>query len=230
MRVLLVEDHRAMRELIVDHLRERGFAVDAVSRGQDALAAAAIARLDAVILDLGLPDLDGMEVLSLLRCSHPELPAILLTARDGVEDRLRGLNAGADDYIVKPFNLLELEARLRAVLRRTGNRRSTTYSLGEIVFDTSTREAFARGRRIDLTRREAALLEEFLRVPGQVITKDLLEDRLYALEDSGSSNALEAAVSRLRRKLAAARASLLIETKWGIGYRLVEATANERYS
>ncbi len=230
MRVLLVEDHRAMRELIVDHLRERGFAVDAVSRGQDALAAAAIARLDAVILDLGLPDLDGMEVLSLLRCSHPELPAILLTARDGVEDRLRGLNAGADDYIVKPFNLLELEARLRAVLRRTGNRRSTTYSLGEIVFDTSTREAFARGRRIDLTRREAALLEEFLRVPGQVITKDLLEDRLYALEDSGSSNALEAAVSRLRRKLAAARASLLIETKWGIGYRLVEATLNERYS
>jgi two-component system OmpR family response regulator len=230
MRVLLVEDHRAMRELIVDHLRERGFAVDAVSRGQDALAAAAIARLDAVILDLGLPDLDGMEVLSLLRCSHPELPAILLTARDGVEDRLRGLNAGADDYIVKPFNLLELEARLRAVLRRTGHRRSTTYSLGEIVFDTSTREAFARGRCIDLTRREAALLEEFLRVPGQVITKDLLEDRLYALEDSGSSNALEAAVSRLRRKLAAARASLLIETKWGIGYRLVEATANERYS
>jgi two-component system response regulator QseB len=230
MRVLLVEDHRAMRELIVDHLRERGFAVDAVSRGQDALAAAAITHLDAVILDLGLPDLDGMEVLSLLRCSHPELPAILLTARDGVEDRLRGLNAGADDYIVKPFNLLELEARLRAVLRRTGNRRSTTYSLGEIVFDTSTREAFARGRRIDLTRREAALLEEFLRVPGQVITKDLLEDRLYALEDSGSSNALEAAVSRLRRKLAAARASLLIETKWGIGYRLVEATPNARYS
>jgi two-component system response regulator QseB len=230
MRVLLVEDHRAMRELIVDHLRERGFAVDAVSRGQDALAAAAIARLDAVILDLGLPDLDGMEVLSLLRCSHPELPAILLTARDGVEDRLRGLNAGADDYIVKPFNLLELEARLRAVLRRTGNRRSTTYSLGEIVFDTSTREAFAHARRIYLTRRDAPLLEEFLRVPGQVITKDLLEDRLYALEDSGSSNALEAAVSRLRRKLAAARASLLIETKWGIGYRLVEATANERYS
>ena len=229
MRVLLVEDHRAMRELIVDHLRERGFAVDAVSRGQDALAAAAIARLDAVILDLGLPDLDGMEVLSLLRCSHPELPAILLTARDAVEDRLRGLNAGADDYIVKPFNLLELEARVRAVLRRTGIRRSTTYSLGEIVFDTLTREAFAHGRRIDLTRREAALLEEFLRVPGQVITKDLLEDRLYALEDSGSSNALEAAVSRLRRKLAAAHAALLIETKWGIGYRLVEATPNERH-
>ncbi|HWW79404.1 MAG TPA: response regulator transcription factor [Steroidobacteraceae bacterium] len=228
MRVLLVEDHRAMRELIAAHLRDRGFAVDAVSRGRDALAAAAIAHLDAVILDLGLPDLDGMEVLSLLRCSCPGLPAILVTARDAVEDKLRGLNAGADDYIVKPFNLLELEARLRAVLRRTGDRRSTCYSLGEIAFDTLTREAVAHGRRIDLTRREAALLEEFLRVPGQVITKDLLEDRLYALEDSGSSNALEAAVSRLRRKLAAARSAVIIETKWGIGYRLVEASANAR--
>lgn len=225
MRVLLVEDHRTMRELIVDHLRERGFAIDAVARGEDALAAAAIAPFDAVILDLGLPDLDGMKVLTLLRCSRPELPVILLTARDGVDDRLRGLNAGADDYIVKPFNLLELEARLRAVMRRSGNRQGTTYCLGEIVFDTVTREAVARGRRIDLTRREAALLEELLRVPGQVITKDLLEDRLYALEDSGSTNALEAAVSRLRRKLAAAGVALQIETKWGIGYRLVEAMA-----
>jgi two-component system OmpR family response regulator len=222
MRVLLAEDHCAMREMIVDHLRERGFATDAVGRGEDALAAAAIARFDAVILDLGLPDLDGMKVLTQLRCSCPELPAILLTARDAVEDRLRGLNAGADDYIVKPFNLLELEARLRAVLRRAGNRRGTSYAHGGIVFDTVSREASVRGCRIDLTRREAALLEEFLRVPGQVITKDLLEDRLYALEDSGSSNALEAAVSRLRRKLTAAGSALKIETKWGIGYRLVE--------
>jgi two-component system OmpR family response regulator len=171
-----------------------------------------------------------MKVLTLLRCSHPELPAIVLTARDGVDDRLRGLNAGADDYIVKPFNLLELEARLRAVMRRSGNRQGTTYCLGEIVFDTVTREAVARGRRIDLTRREAALLEELLRVPGQVITKDLLEDRLYALEDSGSTNALEAAVSRLRRKLSAAGVALQIETKWGIGYRLVEAVAVAPYS
>jgi two-component system, OmpR family, response regulator QseB len=140
-----------------------------------------------VILDLSLPDSDGMEVL----------------------------------------------ARLRAVLRRTGrtgSRRGATYSLGGIVFDTVTRQALARGRRMDLTRREAALLEEFLRVPGQVITKALLEDRLYALEDSGSINALEAAVSRLRRKLAAVKAALRIETKWGIGYRLVEAAPDEGHS
>lgn len=222
MRVLLVEDHRAMREMIAEHLKERGFAVDAVSRGEHATAAAAVAAIDAVILDLGLPDIDGMEVLTALRSSHPELPAIILTARDSVEDRLHGLNSGADDYIVKPFNLLELEARLRAVLRRSGSTRGTTYSLGGVTFDPVTREAIACGKSLELTRRESALLEELMRVPGQVITKDRLEDRLYALEDSGSSNALEAAVSRLRRKLAAAHASLQIETKWGIGYRLIE--------
>ena len=221
MRVLLVEDHRAMREMIADHLAERGFAVDAVGRGEEAIAAAAVASMDAVILDLGLPDMDGMDVLTSLRASHPQLPAIILTARDSVDDRLLGLNSGADDYIVKPFNLLELEARLRAVLRRTGNSRGTTYSLGGVTFDTVTREAAAFGKSLDLTRREAALLEELIRVPGQVITKDRLEDRLYALEDAGSANALEAAVSRLRRKLTAVRATLQIETKWGIGYRLI---------
>ncbi|HYL02538.1 MAG TPA: response regulator transcription factor [Steroidobacteraceae bacterium] len=222
MRVLLVEDHRAMREMICEHLSERGFAVDAVGRGEQALAAAAVARVDAVILDLGLPDIDGMQVLASLRASRPELPAIILTARDSVEDRLLGLNSGADDYVVKPFSLLELEARLRAVLRRAGGPRETSYCLGGVVFDTLTREATAYGKSLELTRREAALLEELMRVPGQVITKDRLEDGLYALEDSGSANALEAAVSRLRRKLAAARTSLQIETKWGIGYRLVE--------
>jgi two-component system, OmpR family, response regulator QseB len=230
MRVLLVEDHRSMRELIVDHLKERGFAVDAVGYGQAALTAAETVPLDAVILDLGLPDIDGMQVLSSLRDSHPELPAIVLTARDSVDDRLSGLNGGADDYIIKPFNILELEARLRAVLRRTGSRQGAKYSLGGVLFDTATRQAEAHGERMNLTRREAALLEEFLRVPGQIITKDVLEDRLYALEDSGSTNALEAAVSRLRRKLYAARARLRIETKWGIGYRLEETAADEGHA
>src|SRR6185437_15127301 len=146
MRVLLVEDHGAMREMIADHLEERGFAVDAVGRGDHALAAAAVATLDAVILDLGLPDMDGMDVLSSLRGAHPDLPAIILTARDSVDDRLLGLNSGADDYIVKPFNLLELEARLRAVLRRTGSSRGTTYSLGGLTVDKVTREAVAFGK------------------------------------------------------------------------------------
>lgn len=215
-----------MREMIADHLRERGFAVDAFGRADAALAAAAIARFDAVVLDLGLPDMDGLDVLASLRRSAPELPAVILTARDSVDHRLLGLNAGADDYVVKPFHLLELEARLRAVLRRPGRRRDVVYIRGGLSFDPLSREATVNGSPLPLTRREAALLEELLRAPGQVIAKDILEERLYALEDAGSANALEAAMSRLRRKLAAARAALRIETRWGIGYRLIEVSGN----
>jgi len=221
MRVLLVEDNPAMREMIAEHLKECNFAIDAVSCGEDALAAISAVRFDAVVLDLGLPDIDGMEVLSTLQRSQPGLPAIILTARDSVDNRLVGLNAGADDYIVKPFNLEELEARLRAVLRRPGRRHGTIYAAGKLSFDTASREARVEGTPIALTRREAALLEELLRVPARVITKDTLEERLYSLDDAGSMNALEAAISRLRRKLSAARCGLQIETQWGIGYRLI---------
>ncbi|HZV08057.1 MAG TPA: response regulator transcription factor [Gemmataceae bacterium] len=225
MRILLVEDNAAMREMISDDLKERGFAVDAVSCGEDALAAATTVRFDAIVLDLGLPDVDGMEVLAMLRNSIPELPAIILTARDSVDNRLLGLNAGADDYVVKPFDLRELEARLRAVLRRPGRRRNATYTAGKVCFDTTSREAIVEGVPMALTRREVALLEELMRVPGRVVAKDALEERLYALEDAGSANALEAAVSRLRRKLSASSSGLQIETQWGIGYRLIVSEA-----
>jgi two-component system OmpR family response regulator len=223
MKILLVEDHAPMREMIADHLVERGFAIEAVGWGKDALAIAEIISYDAVILDLGLPDIDGIEVLKALRDqSGTGLPVLILTARDAVEDRVHGLNSGADDYLVKPFDLTELEARLRAVLRRPGPRRGKVYALGKLSFDTVSREAKVDAALVDLTRREAALLEELLRTAGQVIVKDRLEDRLYALDDAGSTNALEAAVSRLRKKLAAAGAALRIETKRGIGYRIVE--------
>jgi DNA-binding response OmpR family regulator len=222
MRVLLVEDNNAMREMIADHLGERGFAVDAVRCGEDALSIVAAVRFDAVVLDLGLPDVDGIDVLAALRRASADLPALILTARDSVDDRLFGLNAGADDYIVKPFDLGELEARLRAVLRRPGRRQGIVFQAGGVQFNTASRAATVAGAPIELTRREAALLEELLKVPGQVIAKDVLEERLYSLDEAGSANALEAAVSRLRRKLAAAHAALHIETKWGIGYRLTE--------
>lgn len=215
-----------MREMIADHLVEQGFAVEAFSRGKEALAAAEGIDYDAVILDLGLPDIDGMELLRTLRAdSRLSVPVVILTARDGIEDRIGGLNAGADDYLVKPFNLTELDARLRAVLRRPGPRRGRVYALGPLSFDTVSRVAQVDGTALDLTRREAALLEELLRASGQVIAKDLLEDRLYALEDAGSANALEAAVSRLRKKLTAASPGLRIETKRGIGYRLIQGEA-----
>jgi two-component system, OmpR family, response regulator QseB len=223
MKILLVEDHRAMRQMIADHLVERGFAVDAVGRGGDALAAVAVASYDAVILDLGLPDLDGMDVLAAIRArTGTDFPALILTARDAVEDRVQGLNAGADDYLVKPFDLPELEARLRAVLRRPGVRRNTTHACRDLVFDTVSREAFVGNVPLELARREAALLEELMRAAGRVVAKDVLEDRLYTFDEAASSNALEAAVSRLRKKVAAAGAAVRIETKRGIGYRLME--------
>jgi two-component system, OmpR family, response regulator QseB len=223
MKILLVEDHRAMRQMIADHLAERGFAVDVVGRGEDALAAVAVASYDAVILDLGLPDLDGMDVLAAIRArTGTDFPALILTARDAVEDRVQGLNAGADDYLVKPFELAELEARLRAVLRRPGVRRNTTHACRDLVFDTVSREAFVGNVPLELARREAALLEELMRAAGRVVAKDVLEDRLYTFDEAASSNALEAAVSRLRKKVAAAGAAVRIETKRGIGYRLME--------
>jgi two-component system, OmpR family, response regulator QseB len=220
MRILLVEDNAAMRGMIADHLKERGFAVDTVRTGGDALAALLVSHFDAIILDLGLPDVDGLEVLATLRRSMADLPAIIVSARDSVDNRLFGLNSGADDYIVKPFDLAELEARLRAVLRRPGQRNSHTYSAGRLVFDVTSRQASVGNASLSLTRREAALLEELLRALDRVIPKDTLEERLYSLDDSRSANAVEASVSRLRRKLTAAGSGLKIETQWGIGYRL----------
>ncbi len=226
MKILLVEDHPPMREMIADHLLEQGFAVEAVSRGKDALVAVDGTNCDAIVLDLGLPDIDGMELLRALRSSpHAAIPVLILTARDAIEDRVNGLNEGADDYLLKPFNLSELEARLRAVLRRPGPRRGRVYALGSLSFDTVSRTAYVGECALDLTRREAALLEELLRASGRVIAKDILEDRLYAFDRTSSANALEAAVSRLRKKLTAANGALRIETKRGIGYRLSDSDA-----
>jgi len=211
-----------MREMISDHLVERGFTVDAVGRAEDAYAALAVASYDALVLDLGLPDADGMQLLKEARaCTVRHLPTLIVTARDALDDRTRGLNTGADDCIVKPFELVELEARLRAVLRRPGVREDIVLSYGPLALDTVSREASVRGVLLDLSRREAALLEELLRAAGRIVVKDTLEDRLYALDRSVTANALEAIVSRLRKKLAAAHASVRIDTKRGVGYRLL---------
>jgi len=224
MRVLLVEDHRAMREMIATHLRERGLAVDPVACGEEALAAVATTAYDAVILDLGLPDMDGMAVLRGLRGGrHPDLPALILTARDSIEARVGGLDAGADDYILKPFDLAELDARLRAVLRRPGARREPVHAFADLRFDTASRTAAVAGVALDLTRRETSLLEELIRAAGRIVVKDALEDRLYGFDDDVSGNALEATVSRLRRKLATAQSTAHVEATRGIGYRLVAA-------
>lgn len=221
MRILLVEDHPSLREIVSDHLSQRGFAVDAVSLGDEALSAIRATDYAVIILDLGLPDMDGLAILTELRKhAAAHLPVLILTARDAVSDRVRGLNAGADDYLVKPFDLAELEARLRAVLRRPGMRDSSSYDFAGLSFDTISREASVNGLPLELSRRETALLEELIRAAGRVVVKDLLEERLYGFNEAVTANAVEAVVSRLRRKIEASGAGVRIETRRGIGYRL----------
>jgi two-component system, OmpR family, response regulator QseB len=221
MRVLLVEYHPALREMVAGHLARRGFAVDAVARAREAHAALAGVAYDGLLLDLDLPDADGMTVLSAVRTGAAgNLPVLLVTARDALEDRVRGLNAGADDYIVKPFDLVELEARLRAVLRRPGTRDSPSLRVGALSFDPASRQASVNGVVLDLARRETDLLEQLLRAAGRTVVKDALEERLYSFGESVTPNALEAVVSRLRKRLANAAGGVRIETKRGIGYRL----------
>jgi two-component system response regulator QseB len=222
LKILLVEDHENLREMMADHLVSRGFTVDCAASADEARAALAVTGYDALILDLGLPDVDGNVLLRELReRSDGGPPAILVTARDALQDRVRGLNAGADDYVVKPFELVELEARLRAVLRRPGSRKQEALRCGALVLDPASRVGTVGSTDLELTRREAALLEELLRARGRIVVKDALEDRIYALGEAVSSNALEAVVSRLRRKLAAAKAGVHIDARRGIGYRLV---------
>jgi two-component system response regulator QseB len=218
MRVLLVEDHTALRDLISDHLCERGFAVDAVSRAEDALASIAAISYDAAIIDLGLPEMGGLELLTRMYAgTEVSVPTLVITARDSLSDRVRGLNAGADDYLVKPFDLDELEARIRALLRRP---RLPILTRGRLVFDPASRQATVAGRPLELTRRETAVLEELVRSNNKLIIKEVLEEHIYGFDEEVSHNALEATISRLRKKLTKADAGVSIQTKRGIGYLL----------
>ncbi|MGI4946646.1 MAG: response regulator transcription factor [Janthinobacterium lividum] len=223
MRVLLVEDHAGLRDMLQSHLRQVGYDADAVECGRDALAAVAATRYDAVILDLGLPDLDGMEVLRRLRATaSPQVPVLILSARQALDDRVNGLDAGADDYLPKPFDLPELDARLRSITRRTETQ-DRLLRFGDLRLDATAREAFANDAGLGLTRLEVTLLEALLRDAGRLLARDMLEDRLYGIEAPRTGNALEALMSRLRRRLAVARSTVSVETVRGIGYRLVLA-------
>jgi len=221
MRVLLVEDNENLCSMIAAHLRSHGFVVDASGTGEQALDAARSATYSAMILDLGLPDMDGLDVLRTVRTdSRYDLPTLILTARDCLEDRVIGLDTGADDYILKPFDVTELEARLRAVLRRPGPRLPPVQCFHDLNFDPVSRNASCGNASIDLTPREAALLEELIRAGNRIVVRDALVERLYGFDEEVSGNALEATVSRLRRKLVQSGSQVRIETLRGIGYRL----------
>jgi DNA-binding response OmpR family regulator len=223
MRLLVVEDEPELAALIARVLDRAGFATDRFDRLDDADLALAGTRYEALVLDLGLPDGDGMSLLRRLRTAGSQLPILILTARDAPGERVRGLNAGADDYLVKPFYLDELVARIKALLRRPGRALGTRLEAANLRFETTNRQATVDGAPVRLGRREAALLEALFRRLGQVITKEALEEGLYAFDEEVGPNALEVTVHRLRRKLTQAGARVQIHTLRGIGYLLDEA-------
>ncbi len=221
MRILVVDDERAVRDALERALRLEGYEVSTASDGQEALVSLARRSVDAVVLDVLMPVLDGLETCRTLRRRGDATPVLLLTARHEVSDRVSGLDAGADDYLVKPFALEELLARLRALLRRNAGG-DEVLSFADLTLDPGTREVRRGDRTIELTRTEFLLLELFLRNPRQVLTRDVIFDRVWGYDFGPASNSLEVYVGYLRRKTEAEGEPRLIHTVRGVGYALRE--------
>lgn len=225
MRILVVDDDRAVRESLRRSLSFNGYTVDLAEDGVEALDAIANERPDAVVLDVMMPRLDGLEVCRQLRSTGDDLPILVLTARDSVSERVAGLDAGADDYLPKPFALEELLARLRALLRRTGPEdmgESVQLAFGDLTLDPATREVHRGKRSISLTRTEFALLEMLMANPRRVLTRSRILEEVWGFDFPTSGNALEVYVGYLRRKTEAEGEPRLIHTVRGVGYVLRE--------
>jgi two-component system OmpR family response regulator len=216
MRILLIEDDTVLATAVRDQVRDDGYSVDWVTRLDKAREALAVAAYDIVLLDLMLPDGRGVPFLRSLRARGDTTPVIILTALDQVSDRIEGLNAGADDYILKPFDLAELSARIGSVARRYTGNPNPIVELGSLDLDLAARTVRKDGKVVPLTAREWALFEAFVRRPGQLLSKAQLEERLYSFGAEIESNTIEVHVSRLRKKLG----HKVIETVRGLGYRL----------
>ncbi|SAK95477.1 two component transcriptional regulator [Caballeronia catudaia] len=215
MRVLLVEDDPMIGEAIQGALKDASYAADWVKDGPTALATLSCQHYDLVLLDLGLPGKDGLDVLASIRAKDNPIPLLIITARDGLDDRLRGLDGGADDYVSKPFQMAELLARMRAVLRRKGGSAAPVLSNGVVSLDPATKEAsVSGGLPVQLSNREFALLQALLVRPGAILSRGELEDRIYGWGDEVESNAVEYLIHALRRKLG----SEVIKNVRGVGW------------
>jgi two-component system OmpR family response regulator len=219
MRLLLVEDDAMIGESVLDLLRDEHYAVDWVKDGEMADAALRAQSYDLVLLDLGLPRRDGLEVLRALRARKERTPVLIATARDSVQQRIEGLDAGADDYVVKPYDLDELLARIRALIRRAAGRAEPVYEHQGVTIHPATREVTVDGRPVVLSAREWAVLEPLLARPGMVLSRAQLEEKLYGWKDEISSNAVEVYIHGLRKKLGAE----LIRNVRGVGYMVPKA-------
>ena len=225
MRLLYIEDNKKLALNTSASLRDAGFVVDVVHTAADALHAAKSYDYDAVILDLGLPDGDGLQLLPRIKQINSQTPVIICTARDALDDRIRGLNTGSDDYLVKPFAVSELVARINAVLRRPGGALGMRLSFGNVTFETADRFVAISGLAHTFSKRELALLELFLRRPERVVTKDAIENALYGFDDPATPNAIEVLTHRVRKRLAEKGASIEIHNLRGIGYILKEVAS-----
>lgn len=219
MRLLLVEDEATLREGLLQALSAQGFAANGVGTGLEALATVRAGDCDAVVLDLGLPDMDGTEVLRQIRQKAARMPVLILTARDSLDDRIKGLDLGADDYLVKPFAPPELFARLRVMERRLGTATSHLIRCGDVELDSTAHQVSVAGQVLTLSRREYVLLKELMESAGRIKTREQLQASLYNWDEEIASNALEVHVSNLRKKLPAD----FIRTVRGVGYSVARA-------
>lgn len=222
MRLLVVEDNQQLAEMLSHGLQTAGYETDRLATSAEARAALTTTRYAALILDLGLPDGDGLSILREIRHRKDPLPVLVLTARGGVHDRVSGLRSGADDYLVKPFDFEELLARLEALLRRPGQLLGSSLQAGNLAFDTESRQAFIDDKPQVLSARETAVLELLMRRKGRVVSKKLVEDQIFGLSGEVASNAVEVYVHRLRKQLSEHGAKIVIHTVRGVGYLLAE--------
>lgn len=218
MRLLLVEDDEMIGKSIREGLRREGYGIDWVRDGWAAEQSLTATDYDLLILDLGLPRVHGLQVLKNTRQKGKKIPVLVITARDGVEDRVNGLDAGADDYLVKPFSMSELGARVRALLRRSAGQADPVFRHADVELNPLTREVLFNKKNIALSQREFALLESLIRHPGTVISRTSLEQSIYAWGQEVESNAVEVHISKLRKKLT----PKLIKTVRGVGYKIAE--------
>jgi DNA-binding response OmpR family regulator len=223
MRILVIEDDRRLCGIIKRGLMEEGYAVDTAYDGEDGEYLAETTPYDIIILDIMLPKKDGIEACQELRLKRINIPILMLTAKDTVEDRVRGLDAGADDYLVKPFAFNELLARVRALLRREGVSKSSRLQVGDLVMDTLTREVWRGQRKSELTSKEYTILEYFMRHPNVVITRTMLEEHAWDYEFDSISNIIDVYIRRIRSKIDERGQDSLIQTVRGAGYRMKAA-------